>query len=105
MTPEELDQILSADETPELSPGFAGTVMARVHRQTEEPAPLRFPWLRFTAGIAASGGMAFGGTVLLSHSDAFAASVPATVPAIAYAFAMLLVSLGVAAVPRVLSKP
>ena len=105
MTPEELDRILSSEQTLEPSCGFARNVMASVRREAEEPAPLRFPWWRFAAGVAASGGMAVGATVLLVQSDVLAAPAHPAVPAIAYAFAMLLVSLGIAAVPHVLSKP
>ena len=105
MTPEELDRILSSDDRPEPSSGFARNVMASVRREAEEPAPLRFPWWRFAAGVAASGGMAVGATVLVVQSDVLAASAHPAVTAIAYAFAMLLVSLGVAAVPHVLNKP
>ena len=104
MTPEELDRILSSDTTLEPSSGFARNVMASVRREAEEPAPLRFPWWRFAGGIAASGGMAAGGMVLLSHTEALTVPPPDAVLAIVYAFAILLVSLGIAAVPRVLSK-
>lgn len=105
MTPEELDDILSSEKTLEPSSSFAGSVMASVRREAMEPAPLRFPWWRFAAGIGASGGMAASGTVLLMRSDVLAGPAPAAVPATVYAFAMLLVSLGVAAVPLVLREP
>lgn len=105
MTPEELDRILSSETAPEPSAGFATNVMKSVRREAEEPAALRFPWGRFAAGIAASGAMAVCGTVLLLQSDILAAAAPGPVPAIVYSFAMVLVSLGVAAVPRVMSGP
>lgn len=105
MTPEELDSILSSEERLEPSSGFARSVMASVRREAEDLAPLRFPWWRFAAGVAASGGMALSATMLLAPLDTLAAPVPAAVLAILYALALLLVSLGVAAVPRVLSKP
>ena len=105
MTPEELDRILGSDEALDASPRFAGNVMTRVRREAEAPAPLRFPWWRFAAGLVGSGGMAVGGAVLLSPLEVLASPPPATVLAIVYAFAMLVVSLGAAAVPRVLSKP
>lgn len=105
MTPEELDSILSSEETLEPSRGFAGNVMGSVRRQAEDLPPLRFPWWRFAAGVAASGGMAVSATLLLAQSEMLAAPAPAAIPVIVYALAMLLVSLGVAAVPHVLSKP
>jgi hypothetical protein len=105
MTPEELDSILSSDETLEPSPGFAQSVMASVRRETGGLAPLRFPWWRFAAGVAGAGGMALGATMLLGSPDTFTAPVPGAVLAIVYALVMLLVSLAVAAVPHVLSKP
>jgi hypothetical protein len=105
MTPEELDRILSSDDRLEPSSDFAKNVMLSLRREADEPAPLRFPWWRFASGIAASGGIASGATVLLLQWDVLAAPVHVGVPAIVYAFAMLLVSLGIAAVPRVLSKP
>jgi len=49
--------------------------------------------------------MAGGAAALLLQSDVLTAPAPVAVSAIVYAFAMLLVSLGIAAVPRVLSKP
>lgn len=105
MSPEELDRILSSEEALEPSSSFAGNVMASVYREAAEPAALRFPWWRFAAGIVASGGMAAGCTVLLSQSDVLTTPLPAVVPVILYAFAMLLVSLGAAAIPHILSKP
>ena len=78
--------------------------MASIRREAEQPAPLPFPWWRFAAGIAASGGMAAATSVLLSQSAMLAAPVPAAIPAILYALAMLLIGLGVAAMPRVLSQ-
>ena len=106
MTPEELDRILSGEKTVEPSVRFAANVLAAVRREGDEPPPLRFPWWRFGAGVVASGSAAVGGTVLLINSEVYAAgSLPAAVPAVIYALAMLLVSLGVAAVPHVLREP
>ena len=105
MTPEELDHILSSTDGLEPSRGFAQKVMVSVHREADQPAPLQFPWGRFAAGIVASFGAGTAGTVLLLQSDVLSAPTPAIVPAATYAFAVLLVSLGLAAVPRVLSKP
>ena len=105
MTPEQLDRILSSQDTMEPSSGFPLKVMASVRREAAGPAPLRFPWWRFAAGIGACSGVGGAATVLLLQSDVLVSPVPVAVPAIIYGLAMLLVSFGVAAVPRVLSKP
>ncbi len=101
MTPEELDAILNSDEAPEPSPAFVRNVMASVRREPGEPAPLRFPWWRFGAGVVASGAMAAGGTALLAQSGALSAPTPDVAAAAVYAIAMLLISVGVVALPRV----
>ena len=75
MTPEELDRILSSEETLEPSSGFASKSWLPCAGRLKQPAPLRFPWWRFAAGIAASGGMAVGATVLLLQSDVLSAPV------------------------------
>jgi hypothetical protein len=93
MTPEELDSILSTDETVEPSPRFASSVMAAVRRDTEYERP-RFPWLRFATGIAASLVMAATGTALLADS--------AIAGELAYATAAMVITAGLVAAPRFL---
>ena len=112
MTPDDLDRILSSEDLLEPSSGFTMEVMAAVRRQAAEPSPLRFPWFRFVAGLAACGVMAAAGTVLLLQSEpaltsitAPLASLVAVTPELSYATGAVLVSLGVAALPRLLVRP
>jgi hypothetical protein len=106
MLQDDLDQILSSDDTVEPSSGFARSVMDAVRREAAEPALSPFPWLRFALGIAGSGGMAATGTVVLLHSEAALAELVAPLataaPELAYAAAALLITLGVLFVPRLL---
>lgn len=104
MTPEELDQILGSETLVKPSPRFASHVMAVVQRESDQFAPLRFPWWRFSAGVVASGAAAVGETALLLNSEVYARSLPDAVPAMVYALAMLLVSVGIAVVPHVLTR-
>jgi hypothetical protein len=112
MTPDDLDRILSSEDLLEPSSDFAMDVMAAVRRHASEPTPLPFPWFRFVAGLAASVGMAAAGTVLLLlFTPALVAmTVPlaalgAFTPELGYATAVVLVSLGLASVPRLLFRP
>jgi hypothetical protein len=68
MTPEDLDRILSLERPPGAFIRLAMDVMSTARRQAAESSRLQFPWFRFVAGLAASGGMAAGGTVLLLRS-------------------------------------
>jgi hypothetical protein len=45
----DLDRILSAEQEITPSPGFAEAVMRAI--RTSLKAPIRFPWLRFAAGL------------------------------------------------------
>ncbi len=107
MTPDELERILSAEDDLVPSSGFAAGVLAAVSRPDAElPAP-RFPWLRFASGVAASGVMAWAGTVLLLRSGPALASVTAPLaplaaaaPEFGYATTAVLLSLVLASVPR-----
>ena len=112
MTPDDLDRMLSSEELLEPSSGFAMDVMAAVRRQAAEPAPVRFPWFRFVAGLAASLVTAAAGTMLLQlYAPALAAmtaplaALGAVTPALGYATAAVLVSLGLATLPRLLFRP
>ena len=95
MTPDDLDLILAAREPIEASRDFAARTMAAVQRAAAEPPPRRFPWWRFAAGLVASGAMAGAGALLMARS-AFGLEL-------GYATAAVVVSLGLAAVPRVLA--
>ena len=103
MTPEELDRILSSE-------AHAGAVVSLrlechgfVRREADQPAPLRFPWWRFAAGVAASGGMAVGGAVLLCSSEC-SLSRASRCSGDCLCFCDVAGRLGVAAVPRVLIR-
>lgn len=71
MTPEELDRILAAEEPLRASSGFRERVMAAV---ATEPHVVRFPWLRFSIGVASSGVCGGAGTWLLAGSGALSTS-------------------------------
>jgi hypothetical protein len=112
MTPDELDGILSSEDLLEPSSQFAMEAMAAIRRQASQPPPLRFPWFRFVAGLAASGVTAVAGTVLLLRSTRAlpAIAVPlaqlaGVSPEVGYATAAVLVSLGLASLPRCLPSP
>lgn len=112
MTPDDLDRILSSEDLLEPSSGFAIDVMAAVRRQAAEPSTLPFPWFRFVVGLAASGVMAAAGSVFLRVSEpaltamaAPLAPLASVAPQLGYATAALLVSLGLASLPRLLVRP
>jgi hypothetical protein len=94
MTPDELDRILAAEDSLKPSSGFVSGVMEAVREDAAAP-PLRFPWLRFSAGVAACGVAAFAG-----------ASIPLgpIAPVVGYAAAVLVASLGLASLPRLLDQ-
>jgi hypothetical protein len=111
MTPDEIDRILAGADRLEPSSGFVRNVMDAVRRQASEPPPVRFPWLRFAAGLLACGLMALAGTALLPRLETTIARVSAPLaplaaiaPELCYAAAVLLMSLALAALPRVLSR-
>jgi hypothetical protein len=110
MTPDDIDQILSSEDLLEPSSDFVMDVMAAVRRPAEPPR-LTFPWFRFVAGVAASVVMAAAGTVLmlraapvLTLTAAPLAPLAAIAPEFGYAMAVMLLSLGLAAVPRLLIR-
>ena len=111
MTPDELDRVLSSEDELEPSSDFVTNVMALARSPDAEPHTLRFPWLRFAAGVAASGVMALAGTVLLLRSGPAVATVTAPLaplaavaPEFGYATTAVLLSLGLASVPRLLTR-
>jgi hypothetical protein len=110
MTPDDVDRILSAEDQLVPSSHFAMEVMAAVRRPAEPP-PLAFPWFRFVAGVAALVVMAAAGTVLVLRAGPALApvaapfeSLTAIAPELGYAMAATLLSLGLAAVPRLLAR-
>jgi hypothetical protein len=111
MKPDDLDRILSWETPVEPSSDFAMHVMAAVRRQAAESPPRPFPWLRFAAGLAASGVMAAAGTVLVPRSESTLAALAASLtpfaavtPELGYATAAVLVSLGLASLPWLFAR-
>jgi hypothetical protein len=111
MTQDELDRILAGEDPLEPSSAFAMDVMAAVRRLAEEPPPLRFPWLRFIAGLAALSVMAAAGAVLLlwfgpalKPMTAPLTQIAAVAPELGYAAAAVLLSLGLVTLPRLLAR-
>lgn len=108
---DDLERILSAEDSVEPSAGFTSVVMAAVHRQAAEPPSLPFPWFRFAALLVACLVMAATGAVLLLRAETELASIPtalapllALAPELGYAAATALVGLGVVYLPRWLMR-
>lgn len=111
MTPEDIDRILSSEDSLEPSANFAMEVMAAVRLQAAEPPPLVFPWRRFAGSLVASAAMTGAGTVLLARSDAAMPALTAALaplaqiaPELGYATAALLVTLALATLPRLVDR-
>lgn len=108
MTPDDLDRILSSQDDLQPSSGFAERVMAAALQPDAAPPALKFPWFRFAAGVAASVAMAGAGTALLLDSGPAliraAAPLAAVAPVVGYAALAALLSLGFAALPRLLVR-
>ncbi len=111
MTPDDLDRILSSDDSLEPSSGFLKNVMAAVQQAPEE-FPRTFPWLRFVTGLIALLVMAAAGTLLLMRWG------PALTPlavrlepftalaqAFGYVVAATLLTLCIAAIPWLRVRP
>ncbi len=67
MTFADPDQILSNDESIQPSSTFTRNVMAAVRREAVEPVRLRFPWRRFSVGIAECSLFAAAETVVFAN--------------------------------------
>jgi hypothetical protein len=110
MTTDDLERILSLEDSLEPSSGFALNVMDAVRRGAADPLPMRFPWFRFAAGLAGCSMMAGAGTVLLLRSETTTAMMSSLAPLaglapeVGYATAALLVSLGIVSLPRLLGR-
>jgi hypothetical protein len=107
MTADDFDRILASEGPIEPSSGFVTDVMAAVHRQAAEPPPLPFPWLRFATGLAACGTMAVSGTFLLPRFEHAFSAIAAPLaplarvaPDLGYAVAVVIVGIGLVALPR-----
>jgi len=111
MMPDELDEILMSDETIEPSPGFVSTVMHAVYLESTELPPLRFPWSRFGIGVAACVLMTGFAGALWSRVEVSAprvlmhlASLNPVLPQLAYAPAILLITLVLLSLPRLTGR-
>ena len=108
---EDIDRILSESDTLEPSSGLALRITDVIHRQAAEPAQPRFPWLRFSLGLAACVLMALFGmnivmrcaTVLSTLKETFTPVVELA-PNLAWAFAAVLGGLGVSFFLRYLPR-
>lgn len=105
--PDELDRILSGDDSLAASSGFADSVMEAVRVQAAEDRPRPFPWIRFGAGVAACGVMAVQVATavepLLEEMRA-PAGMGLAMPVVCYATASLLVALGLLWAVRLAGK-
>jgi hypothetical protein len=111
MTPDDVDRVLSSEDEFEPSSDFVTNVMAAARSPDAEQPALTFPWLRFAAGVGASGLMAAAGTVLLLRSGtaltavtAPLAPLAAVAPEFGYATAAVLLSVGLACAPRLIAR-
>lgn len=106
MTTDELDRILGSDELLAPSAGFAAAVMDRVGQDASQPAPLRFPWGRFLAGLLACGAVAASGTVLLLRNTTILvelfAPLAEVAPLLAWAAFSVLAAFGATRLPRLI---
>jgi len=110
--PDEVDTILSSDDGLEPSSGFAQSVMNAVRRQAAEPPPLRFPWHWFILGVAACLTAAASGAALWPRAEpallalaAPLAPLASVAPELGYAAAALVLSAGLARLPRAFARP
>ncbi len=51
MNPDDLDRVLSTDESIAPSSGFVSSVMELVEREAVTPPPIPFPWVRLAVGL------------------------------------------------------
>jgi hypothetical protein len=108
MTPDELDRILSSEDSLTPSSGFTAKVLAAVRMPPAQPLRRPFPWLRFGTGLAASAMMAGAGAILLDRSTPTLATLVPSLAAVASQFALAaavtVLSLAIAVVPRLLAR-
>jgi hypothetical protein len=105
---DELDRILSSDDSLEPSSGFAGAVMGAVRRHAAEPPPIPFPWPRFTIGLVACATMAAAGAALVPRIEPMALDLVAPLASVGselgYAGLAVIVSVGLARLPGVFAR-
>ncbi len=111
MMPDELDEILRSDKTIEPSPGFVSAVLRATYRASTELPSLRFPWSRFGIGVAACALMTGSAGALWSRVEVSAprvlihlASLNSVLPQVAYATAILLITLVLLSLPRLTGR-
>jgi hypothetical protein len=104
---DELDRILSSDETIVASSGFAARVMDAVQDAATAPPPLPFPWGRFAIGLAACGVWAATAIGFMTFVDLFAARLPGSLadvaPELGCAAAATFASVGALRAQRILT--
>jgi hypothetical protein len=105
----QLDQILSSDDVLTPSSGFAAGVMEAVREAAAEPPALPFPWRRFAAGLLGCSLWSASALALVEQIDWSilnqpAAQLAAVAPELAYAAAVLGLSLGVLRVQRTFAR-
>ncbi len=116
MTVDEIESILSSEETIEPSAGFAASVMEAVRRSAAEAPALPFPWPRLAGGMAVSAACALAGGLLALRAEAPLVALPsglsplrAAAPELGYAGLALFASVGLArftkGLARVLVRP
>jgi hypothetical protein len=86
---DDLDGLLSNDDTLVPSSGFASSVMEAVQHAADEPPPLRFPWWRFSV---------LGELELARPSEPLLSLAAAGAPFAQWALAVALMSLAVCGV-------
>ena len=96
---DDLDRILSAEDTLEPSSGFTMGTMRAIQEASEEPPPLPFPWTRLIVGFSACAALTALGV----------ASVPPTVtaavgPEYSYAAVTLLASVTLLRVMKLVAQ-
>jgi hypothetical protein len=101
---DELDRLLSSDETLVPSSGFQARVMEAVQDAAVAPPPPSFPWGRFAVGVVACAAWA-GASVGLARriEPTVLADLAAIAPDLLLAAGAVAGSLGVLFAPRVLA--
>jgi len=93
MMDDDLDRILSGDDSIVPSSGFAGSVMEAVRREAAVPPALPFPWERALPGLVA-GIVTLGSLVVASLSASSADLSPVPVPEVLVASAKWAIATG-----------
>ena len=96
---DELDRLLSSEDTLAPSSGFTARVMEAVRDAAAEPPALPFPWGRFVTGVLACVVCAAFGSALVRRFDwdtvsPVVSELAAVAPELGYAATVVLFSLG-----------